>query len=72
MVSIQRLAGIERVKTLTRSTMNIRYVTPERLTRQLRFAEQMARAVPIFSLRYPRDYAALPEVAEALRRVLNP
>jgi len=71
-VSIQRLTGIERMKILTRSTMNIRYVTPERLTRQLRFAEQMARAVPIFSLRYPRDYAALPEVAEALRRVINP
>ena len=71
-VSIQRLTGIERVKILTRSTMNIRYVTPERLMRQLRFAEQMARAVPIFSIRYPRDYAALPAVAEALRQIINP
>jgi hypothetical protein len=67
---VRQVTGIERVKILTRSTMDIRYASPERLERQLRFAERMARAVSIFALRYPRDYAALPEVAEALRAVV--
>lgn len=70
-VSTTPVVGIERVKILTRSTMDIRYAVGDRLERQLRFAGRMARAVPIFVLRYPRDYATLPHVAEALRRAIG-
>jgi hypothetical protein len=70
-VSVRRLAGIEPVKILTGSTMNTRYTVPERLERQLRFAERMARAVPIFALKYPRDYAVLDEVAEAMHQAIS-
>lgn len=69
-LSVRRLTGVERVKMLTRSTMDIRYCSPERLERQLRFAERIARTVPIFALRYPRNYAALPQVAEALQGMI--
>jgi hypothetical protein len=67
-VSVRRLAGIEQVKVLTKSTMARRYMAPERLKRQLRFAERMARVMPIYALEYRRDYALLDAVARELRQ----
>jgi hypothetical protein len=65
-VAIRRLSGIEPVKVLTASTMNRRYVAADRLVRQLRFAERLARALPIHALRYRRDYEVLDRVARAM------
>jgi hypothetical protein len=65
-VATRRLAGIEPVKVLTGSTMNRRHVAADRLVRQLRFAERLARALPIYALRYRRDYDLLDRVATAI------
>jgi hypothetical protein len=70
-ISSRRLAGMEQVKVLTGSTMNTRYLVPERLGRQLRFAERLAREVPIHALSYRRDYALLDKVLGEIRRVLR-
>jgi hypothetical protein len=70
-VAIRRLAGIEPVKVLTGSTMNRRYVAADRLERQFRFAERLARAVPIHALRYRRDYGLLERVAAAIDRTIG-
>jgi hypothetical protein len=70
-VAIRRLAGIDPVKVLTGSTMNRRYVAADRLVRQLRFAERLARAVPIHALRYRRDYDRLDRVAMAIDRAVG-
>jgi hypothetical protein len=69
-VSVRRLAGIEKVKVLTQSTMARRYMAPERLKRQLRFAERMARIMPIYALDYRRDYALIEKVARELRQTV--
>jgi hypothetical protein len=70
-VATRRLAGIEPVKVLTGSTMNRRYVAADRLVRQLRFAERLARAMPIHALRYRRDYDRLDRVAMAIERAVG-
>ena len=49
-ISVRRIAGIECVKVLTQSTMARRYMAPQRLKRQLLFAERMARVMPIYAL----------------------
>ena len=67
-ISMRRLAGIEQVKVLTQSTMARRYMAPERLKRQLRFAEKLARLMPIYALDYRRDYELLGKVARKLRQ----
>jgi hypothetical protein len=71
-VSLRQITGNEQAKVLTGSTMNIRYFAPERLGRQLRFAEQVARRLPIWGLAYRRDFELLPEVVAAIRCVLPP
>jgi hypothetical protein len=70
-VSVRRLAGIELVKVLTQSTMARRYETPERLKRQLRFAERLARVTPIYALDYRRAYELLEKAAHELRRTVD-
>jgi len=70
-VSVASLTGIAPVKALTHASMNGRYYAPERLERQLRFAERVARQVPVFALQYRRDYALLDKVADALERVVG-
>jgi len=66
-VSSTRLAGVELAQVLTTSAMNIRYRAPDRLARQLLFAEHVARVVPVYALRYARRYALLEQVARAVR-----
>jgi hypothetical protein len=70
-VAIRRLTGIEPVKVLTASTMNRRHVAADRLVRQLRFAERLARALPIHALGYRRDYGLLDRVAAAIDRTIG-
>jgi hypothetical protein len=70
-VAARRLTGMELGKTLIASAMDIRNYAPQRLTRQLQFAEHVARAVPVYALTYPRDYAMLGRVAEDIRRTVG-
>jgi hypothetical protein len=67
-VSSTRLVGIDLVRTLSVSAMEIRYYAPDRLARQLRFAERMAGVLPVYALRYARSYPVLERVAEEIRR----
>jgi hypothetical protein len=68
-VSVSRLAGLELMRLLTASAMDIRNHTPARLARQLSFAQRVAQTVPVHALRYGRRYELLDRVAEQVRRV---
>lgn len=70
-VGVSRLRGLELIRVLTSSAMNIRDYAPQRLARQLRFAEQVARTMPVFALVYPRDYALLGDVADQIRSIVR-
>lgn len=70
-VSAVRLGGMELMRVLTSSAMNIRDYSPPRLARQLRFAERVARALPVHALVYPRDYGLLGRVADEIRGIVR-
>jgi energy-coupling factor transporter ATP-binding protein EcfA2 len=70
-VEVSRLGGLELIRVLTSSAMNIRDYAPQRLARQLRFVEQVARAMPVFALVYPRDYALLGNVADQIQSLVR-
>ena len=70
-VTARRLAGLELVKTLIASAMNVRYHATDRLERRLRFAERVAKSVPVYALEYPRDFAIMDRVVEEIRRVTS-
>jgi len=71
-VTATRLAGIDLARVLTASAMNIRYYAPDRLTRQLQFAERVAHVLPVHALRYARSYPLLERVAAEIRRLAGP
>jgi hypothetical protein len=71
-VSVTRLAGMELMRVLTASAMDIRNYTPDRLARQLSFAQRVAQTAPVYALGYARRYALLDRVVEQLRRVVSP
>lgn len=70
-VSAARLGGLELMRVLTSSAMNIRDHTPQRLARQLRFAERVAQTLPVHALAYPRDYELLGRVADEIRSIVR-
>ena len=70
-VSATRLAGMELMRVLTASAMDIRNYAPDRLARQLGFARHVAQTLPVYALSYPRRYALLERVAEQIRRVVG-
>jgi len=67
-VSSTRLSGIDLARALTVSAMEIRYYAPDRLTRQMRFAERLAHVLPVYALRYARNYSLLERVGGEIRR----
>ena len=67
-VSSARLAGLDLARAIISSTMDLWHDAPERLTRQLRFAVDVAERVPVFALNYPRSYAVLDRVEGEIRR----
>lgn len=71
-VSSVRLSGLELVKVILSSSMDDRYTVPNRLARQMAFAAQLSRMLPIYSLRYPRSFDVMDEVAEEIRRTIGP
>jgi hypothetical protein len=60
----ERLRSGEATLMVIASTFNAEVKTPERLERQLRFAEEMLSKVPVFKLSYPRRFDALNSVYE--------
>ncbi len=71
-VSSVRLSGLELAKVILSSSMDDRYTVPNRLARQMAFAAQLSRMLPIYSLRYPRSFDVMDEVAEEIRRTIGP
>lgn len=67
----RRLGGIELARALISSAMNIRYHAPDRLERQMRFAEKLAQVLPVYALEYPRSFAVLDQVSSEIRRVVS-
>ena len=65
-VGAERLRSGEATLTVIASTFNAAVKTPERLGRQLRFAEQILSKIPIFRLSYPRRFDALSSVYELI------
>jgi hypothetical protein len=70
-ISVERLSGVELFKTIAASTFNSRLNTPDRLSRQFRFAERLAATVPVYRLTYPRDYNRLEQVADLIDRTIS-
>ncbi len=70
-VLVRRMSGLPLVRALIASAMNVRYHSPERLERRLRFAEHVAGAVPVYALEYPRDFAIMNRVAGEIRRAIS-
>ncbi|MDP1749962.1 MAG: hypothetical protein Q8L22_10910 [Reyranella sp.] len=70
-VSSARLVGLDLATTLISSTMDTRYAEPSRLARQIRFAARVAGTLPIYELRYPRNFDVMDKVAAEIRRVIQ-
>ncbi len=70
-LSLRRIVGTELARTLVASTMNIRNHTTPRLLRQFRFAEQVAKALPMYALRYSRNFEVMERVAEEINRAVR-
>jgi hypothetical protein len=71
-ISLSRLTGLELFATITSSTMNDRVDLPARLQRQFRFAERLAKAVPVYRLAYSRSYDVLKDVADRIVKAPPP
>jgi hypothetical protein len=69
--SARRVTGVGLIRLLIASAMDIRNGTPARLARQLRFAKRAAAALPVYELRYRRDYGELAAVAGEIRRAIR-
>jgi hypothetical protein len=67
-VSIGRLGGAALARNLIAAAMNTRYHRPERLVRQFKFSEQLAHALPVYQLSYPRRFEVMPQVIDEIRR----
>ena len=71
-VSSARLSGLELAKVILSSSMDDRYTLPNRLARQMAFAAQLSRMLPVYSLRYPRSFDVMDEVAAEIHRTMRP
>lgn len=70
-VTSVRLAGLELAKVILSSAMDDRYTAPNRLARQMAFAAQLSRMLPVYALRYPRRFDVMDEVAAEIRRTMG-
>jgi hypothetical protein len=65
-VTIRRLRERHACLALIRNTFNASAVDRDRLTRQLALTAGVAASVPIKSISYPRSFARLPDVRDAI------
>lgn len=71
-VSSARLSGLDLAKVILSSSMDDRYIAPDRLVRQMAFAAQLSRTLPVYALRYPRSFDVMDEVAAEIHRTMGP
>jgi hypothetical protein len=65
-ISLARLTGLELFRTIASSTMNTDHNLVPRLQHQFRFAERLARSVPLYRLTYSRNYDVLNSVVDRI------
>ncbi|MBI4614095.1 MAG: hypothetical protein HY720_10840 [Planctomycetes bacterium] len=65
-VSVRSVSARRALLSIVRSTFNPVVLDRKRLERQFRFAAEVARAVPVRSISYPRTLAILPRVRERI------
>lgn len=70
-VLVRPLVGQQLFETILSSTMNSRYDSAARLQRQFRFAERIARTIPVYKLTYPRTYDVLNIVEDQICQVIQ-
>ena len=70
-VEIQKIHGRQASLEILNASYNSAVQNPERLHRQLLFATELAKTVPLRFLSYPRDLRQLPEVRNAILEDLN-
>jgi hypothetical protein len=70
-VGTERLEGLEVIKVILASAMDDRNASPERLARQMAFAARLTGALPIYALRYPRNFDVMAQVAGEIRRTIS-
>lgn len=70
-VSSARLSGLELAKVILSSSMDDRYIAPNRLARQMAFAAQLSRMLPVYALRYPRSFDVMDDVAAEIHRTMG-
>jgi hypothetical protein len=67
---VEPLIGLDLFKTIASATMNSRLHSAARLHRQFRFAERLARMVPMYRLSYRREYEVLDSVVDKIFQVI--
>ena len=71
-IRIDPLSPGAAIVELLRSSFNLVVDSPSRERTRFALASELARAVPVKRLTYPRSLAALPKVCDAILRDLNP
>lgn len=71
-ISMSRMKGVELTLALISSTMDDRYVAPDRLARQMAFVARLLDSLPVYALRYPRRFDVMDQVADMIRRTVRP
>lgn len=69
--AVRRLQGAAALLPLVRHTVAARLFNAAELRAQMDFCAQVAGQTPVFALRYPRQLAALPALADLLRAHLD-
>ena len=67
--TLERLRGAALARTLIASAMDDHNAEPQRLQRQLAFVSRIATTIPVFSLRYRREFKVMPKVADTIERL---
>jgi hypothetical protein len=63
---LEKLCGVELFNTILSSSMDYRSHSPARLERQFRFAERLAKGVPLFRLSYSRGLNVIDQAASRI------
>jgi hypothetical protein len=70
-IAFRRLSVAEACMTLVENSFALDPVDPIQARGRLRDASALARQVPAFEIAYPRDYARLPDVRQAILNQMN-
>jgi hypothetical protein len=70
-IAFRRLSVAEACMTLVENSFALDPVDPVSARGRLRDASALARQVPAFEIAYPRDYARLPDVRQAILNQMN-